>query len=61
MSILYLLKLNLGGFTLPDTIKELVDLAQAKSVLNPNTEREGIVIRSTDASVSMVFILNTSL
>ena len=48
----------LGEFTLPDTVKELVSMAQGKSVLNSDAEREGIVIRSTDALVSFKAISN---
>ncbi len=45
-------------FTLPDTIEELLKQAEGKSVLNASTEREGIVIRSIDTTVSFKAISN---
>jgi hypothetical protein len=45
-------------FELPQTIGELLKFAEAKSVLNENTEREGIVIRSWDMSISFKAISN---
>lgn len=49
---------NEYGFQLPDTIEDLLKFAEGKSVLNPNTEREGIVIRSMDGSISFKAISN---
>lgn len=37
---------------LPNTVEECLQLAEGKSALNPNTEREGIVIRHYDRSIS---------
>lgn len=45
-------------FLLPDTIEELLQQAEGKSVLNPNTEREGVVIRSMDTTISFKAISN---
>jgi RNA ligase (TIGR02306 family) len=46
------------NFKLPDTIDELLAYAENKSVLNPNFDREGVVIRSTDRTVSFKSISN---
>lgn len=43
---------------LPATIEELLKMAEGKSVLNPNFDREGLVIRSTDRSISFKAISN---
>jgi RNA ligase (TIGR02306 family) len=45
-------------FTLPDTIEEILKFAEGKSVLNPNFDREGVVIRSVDRKVSFKAISN---
>lgn len=45
-------------FKLPETIDELLEMAEGKSVLNDETEREGLVIRSKDQSVSFKVISN---
>jgi RNA ligase (TIGR02306 family) len=45
-------------FQLPETIEELLKSAEAKSILNSNTDREGIVIRSWDMSISFKAISN---
>lgn len=45
-------------FQLPETIEELLKSAEAKSVLNSNTEREGLVIRSWDMGISFKAISN---
>jgi RNA ligase (TIGR02306 family) len=45
-------------FKLPQTIDEVLNYADAKSVLNPNFDREGVVIRSTDRTVSFKSISN---
>jgi hypothetical protein len=46
------------SFKLPQTIDEVLNYADAKSVLNPNFDREGVVIRSTDRTVSFKSISN---
>lgn len=46
------------NFKLPDTIEELLAYADAKSVLNPEFDREGVVIRSYDKSISFKVISN---
>jgi RNA ligase (TIGR02306 family) len=48
----------LGGFVLPETIEELLKIAEEKSVLNPDFDREGIVIRSMDRKISFKAISN---
>ena len=58
-----LIELDLNGvpvlnFELPDSVDELLLKAEGKSVLNPNTEREGIVVRSMDGSISFKVISN---
>jgi hypothetical protein len=45
-------------FHLPDTIDELLKMADGKSELNPNFDREGIVIRSLDRKISFKVISN---
>jgi RNA ligase (TIGR02306 family) len=45
-------------FTLPETIDELLLMAEGKSVLNIKTEREGLVIRSHDRKISFKAISN---
>jgi RNA ligase (TIGR02306 family) len=45
-------------FTLPDTIDELLLIAEGKSILNIKTEREGLVIRSHDRKISFKSISN---
>jgi len=46
------------NFNLPETIDELLLFAEGKSLLNPNTDREGLVIRSQDISISFKAISN---
>lgn len=46
------------NFKLPDTIYDLLDYAEDKSALNDQTEREGVVIRSTDGTISFKVISN---
>ena len=46
------------GFLLPDTIEEMLQYAEGKSALNPDTEREGVVVRSLDGSISFKSISN---
>ena len=43
---------------LPDSIDLCLNIAEDKSALNPNTEREGLVIRSFDRSISFKAISN---
>jgi RNA ligase (TIGR02306 family) len=45
-------------FTLPDTVEELLNYADSKSLLNPNFDREGVVIRTLDRKVSFKVISN---
>jgi len=45
-------------FHLPDTIDELLLMADGKSELKPNFDREGIVIRSLDRKISFKVISN---
>jgi len=45
-------------FKLPNTVDELLKFAEGKSELFPNPEREGIVIRSTDRTISFKAISN---
>jgi RNA ligase (TIGR02306 family) len=46
------------AYVLPHTVDELLKQAEGKSVLNPNTEREGLVIRSYDTKISFKAISN---
>lgn len=46
------------NFILPETTDELLSFAEGKSLLNPETEREGLVIRSQDTSISFKVISN---
>lgn len=46
------------GFSLPNSTDKLLNLAESKSVLNNKAEREGIVIRSKDNSISFKAISN---
>ena len=46
------------AFTLPDTINELLTYADKKSELNPQFDREGVVIRSIDRKISFKVISN---
>jgi RNA ligase (TIGR02306 family) len=45
-------------FHLPETIDELLKMADSKSVLNSNFDREGVVIRSLDRKISFKVISN---
>jgi len=45
-------------FVLPDTIEKLLKYAEDKSVLNSNFDREGVVIRSNDRTISFKVISN---
>ena len=46
------------GFKLPETIDDLLKMAEAKSVMNDKAEREGVVIRSRDNKISFKAISN---
>jgi hypothetical protein len=46
------------GFVLPETVEDMLKYAEGKSVLNPNTEREGVVVRSMDGTISFKAISN---
>lgn len=48
-------------FFLPDSVEQLLQQAEGKSVINPDTEREGVVVRSMDGSISFKAISNTFL
>lgn len=48
-------------FALPDSVDEMLKYAEGKSALNPNTEREGVVVRSMDRTISFKAISNTFL
>jgi RNA ligase (TIGR02306 family) len=45
-------------FTLPNTVEELLKYADEKSLLNPQFDREGVVIRSIDRKISFKAISN---
>ncbi len=49
------------NFLLPPTIDDMVKYADGKSVLNPQTSREGVVVRSMDCTISFKAISNTFL
>jgi len=46
------------GFLLPDTVEEMLKYAEGKSALNDKTEREGVVVRSMDGTISFKAISN---
>lgn len=46
------------NFTLPETIEGMLKVAEDKSTLNPSFDREGIVIRSADRTISFKAISN---
>ena len=46
------------GFKLPETIDDLLKMAEAKSIMNDKAEREGVVIRSRDNKISFKAISN---
>jgi RNA ligase (TIGR02306 family) len=50
-----------NAFKLPDTIDELLQYVEGKSVLNNQTNREGSVFRSLDGTISFKVISNTFL
>lgn len=46
------------NFTLPQTVEEIIIYANGKSILNPQSKREGVVIRLLDSSESFKVISN---
>jgi RNA ligase (TIGR02306 family) len=46
------------GFQLPETVENMLNYAEGKSVLNSDTEREGVVVRSMDGTISFKAISN---
>jgi RNA ligase (TIGR02306 family) len=46
------------AFLLPDTVEEMLKYAEDKSVLNDQREREGVVVRSMDGTISFKAISN---
>jgi RNA ligase (TIGR02306 family) len=46
------------GFVLPETVEEMLKYSEGKSELTPNTEREGVVVRSVDGTISFKAISN---
>jgi RNA ligase (TIGR02306 family) len=46
------------NFTLPETIDGILKYAEDKSVLNPAFDREGVVVRSLDRTISFKVISN---
>jgi RNA ligase (TIGR02306 family) len=45
-------------FTLPETVEDMLEYADKKSELNSNLDREGIVVRSYDRTISFKVISN---
>jgi hypothetical protein len=48
-------------FILPNTIDDMLKYAEGKSQLNNKTEREGVVIRNKDMTISFKAISNSFL
>jgi RNA ligase (TIGR02306 family) len=46
------------NFEMFDTVEDILEYAEGKSVLNPNFDREGVVIRSLDRKISFKAISN---
>ena len=46
------------GFLFPDSVEDMLKYAEGKSALNPNTEREGVVVRTMDGTISFKAISN---
>lgn len=46
------------GFVLPESVNEMLKYAEGKSALNSETEREGVVVRSMDGTISFKAISN---
>ena len=49
------------NFELPETVEDMLKYAEDKSVLNDKTEREGVVVRSMDGTISFKAISNSFL
>jgi RNA ligase (TIGR02306 family) len=59
MDLGYVPVLNQGfGFQLPETVGDMLNYAEGKSALNSDTEREGVVVRSMDGTISFKAISN---
>jgi len=59
MDLGYVPVLNQGfGFQLPETVGDMLNYAEGKSALNLDTEREGVVVRSMDGTISFKAISN---
>jgi hypothetical protein len=46
------------GFVLPETVEDMLKYAEGKSLLNDKKEREGVVVRSMDGTISFKAISN---
>jgi hypothetical protein len=46
------------NFQLPNNIEKILEYADGKSSLNPNFDREGVVVRSLDRTISFKAISN---
>jgi hypothetical protein len=46
------------NFDLPKSVEDILKYSEDKSVLNPNFDREGVVIRSLDRKISFKAISN---
>jgi RNA ligase (TIGR02306 family) len=58
---LFMVPLLNDNFLLPDTINGMLEYADKKSVLNVQMNREGVVVRSMDGTISFKAISNTFL
>lgn len=47
-----------NNFSLPENIDELITLSDGKSVLNPQSDREGVVFHSSDGTASFKIVSN---
>ena len=47
-----------NNFRLPENIDELITLSDGKSVLNPQSDREGVVFHSSDGTASFKIVSN---
>jgi RNA ligase (TIGR02306 family) len=50
--------INFGFFMLPSKVDELLAIAEGKSTIYPNAEREGLVLRTEDMEISFKVISN---
>jgi len=55
---LHFVPIVMDKFELPENVDQMLKLAEGKSKLNPNIEREGVVVRSFDNSISFKAISN---